>query len=358
MAEQAVLAAHLFDWLGKTTDHQPGTRERDLAEIRDEVDRLFANFVESVERWLHVRSYTTFCEEMLWAGARMLRGDGEAALEVTERTYELYGDESTTLEQAVQWERAVLKHAGLTEEEMDARAGEIEERAKANVGKLEPETMVDNLAWETYVRVQQLRGLAEKYPRHLHSATIMDGWPMVRRQHIDCEPEFEEMVKLLKVGADYPLDVFKPKKRGQDTPMWRYLDPLVFKLDNLHSRRGYSRPGRDNANVWLQQNWDSVCGAMRAEDKAKPEIAEALRGILEVEQLTKATVGAWTTKVLVPVIMFLDAKTAETCEEPALKNIWNHRGVKSAATFKSRLHTQVSQTLMRYARVNRTAEAE
>ena len=233
---------------------------------------------------------------------------------------EIFGDESVTQEVAERDERWELQRAGLTPPEIEARKEEIEERAKTKVGVVGRETMVYYLAWEAYAQVEQLQEIARKYPKHVrHGARRMHGWPMVICQHIDGRAEFEEMVKLLEVGPGYPLDVLRRKKRGNDSPMLRYLDPLICRLDALHSCRKYARLGEENAKA--KQHWDYLCGGMRGKDTTKEQVVEALRGIATVGRLTKATARDWTTKVPVPLTMVNDAKTPETCEVPVLKNI-------------------------------------
>jgi hypothetical protein len=70
----------------------------------------------------------------------------------------------------------------------------------------------------------------------------------------------------------------------------------------------------------------------------------------QLPPLTKATATEWTEKVIVPVIMATDARDWKNCDEPALLRIAKQRGVKSRATFKSRLLAAVSATLRRLAR--------
>ena len=66
--------------------------------------------------------------------------------------------------------------------------------------------------------------------------------------------------------------------------------------------------------------------------------------------LTKATANEWAKKALVPLILATDARDWKNCEEPVLQRIAKQKGVKSRATFKSRLLAAVSATLRRLAR--------
>ena len=84
--------------------------------------------------------------------------------------------------------------------------------------------------------------------------------------------------------------------------------------------------------------------------KPEPEILPILQRLPELPPLTQNTAREWSRKVIVPLIMLEDAGTPETCETPALRNIWRHRSVKSRATFQSRLHSAVTDTLQRFGR--------
>lgn len=107
-----------------------------------------------------------------------------------------------------------------------------------------PETFPDSFAWDTYLRVSALAGLAEEFPKHLqHSARQMHGWPMIVSHHIDGRAEFERVAGRLELGADYPLNVAPRKKRGTETPLLRYLEPHVWRLHIL--RENSHRVGRN-----------------------------------------------------------------------------------------------------------------
>jgi hypothetical protein len=57
--------------------------------------------------------------------------------------------------------------------------------------------------------------------------------------------------------------------------------------------------------------------------------------------LIKSTAPAWSKKVIVPYILVTDGADPANAEHPFLRNIWNHRDVKSTATFRSRLESAV-----------------
>jgi hypothetical protein len=66
--------------------------------------------------------------------------------------------------------------------------------------------------------------------------------------------------------------------------------------------------------------------------------------------LTKATAAQWAEKAIVPLILANDARDYANCTEPVLQRIAKQKGVKSRATFKSRLLAAVTATLRRLAR--------
>jgi hypothetical protein len=66
--------------------------------------------------------------------------------------------------------------------------------------------------------------------------------------------------------------------------------------------------------------------------------------------LTKAAAAQWAEKAVVPLILVTDARDWKNCADPALQAVAKQKGVKSRATFKSRLLSAVSATLRRLAR--------
>jgi hypothetical protein len=80
------------------------------------------------------------------------------------------------------------------------------------------------------------------------------------------------------------------------------------------------------------------------------DVVEALLAVPSLPLLTKATAIQWAEKALVPLIMATDARDWKNCQEPALRTIARQAGVKSRATFKSRLLSAVSASARRLAR--------
>jgi hypothetical protein len=215
-------------------------------------------------------------------------------------------------------------------------------------GEVVPETFPDMFAWDTYLRASALTELAEQYPKHIrHSARQMHGWPMIVSHHLDGTHEFQRMAKLLELGADYPLAVGPRKRRGTDTPLLRYLEPVVWRLHVLRKVliETEKTRGHEDFKGRLRPSWWDF-----PEKPPTPEIVEILKIVPKLPALTRKTARVWSIKVIVPIILAEDAGTPETCNIPALHNIWRHRSVKSRGTFQSRLHSAVTDTLQRFGR--------
>jgi hypothetical protein len=84
--------------------------------------------------------------------------------------------------------------------------------------------------------------------------------------------------------------------------------------------------------------------------RAGQALLDASRVLRHLSDLTKNTAIEWAEKAVVPIIMVTDGADWQNCQEPALKTIAKQRGVKSLATFKSRLLAAISSTLHRLAR--------
>ena len=80
------------------------------------------------------------------------------------------------------------------------------------------------------------------------------------------------------------------------------------------------------------------------------EVVEVLCAVRQLPSLTQATANEWSEKTLVPLILATDARDWKDCGEPVLRRIAKQKGVKSRATFKSRLLAAVSAALQRLAR--------
>jgi hypothetical protein len=310
--EQVGDFARALDWLGAAEKHAAGSDEQKLVNVRDEVDFALSHFLRSASTAQRVRAETTHCLDLLMEAAVERQGDGHDALHLMRRYHALSGDEPDP------------------------------------VGEVAPESFPDSFAWDTYQRVSALAGLVEQFPEHIrHSARQMHGWPMIVSAHLDLRTEFQRVREHLSVGADYPLDVGPRRRRGTDGPLLRYLEPLVWRL---HVTRLVLRK--------TEKTWHGEEFARRLygfwweyPDPCPSSVVMAiLRKLPKMAPLTRRSVPRWCREVITPLIVELEGGDEKSCTKPALQNIWRHRGVKSAATFRSRLTSAVSDTLKRFAR--------
>lgn len=310
--ELAAAFARELDWLGDSGAQPEGSEQRALAEVRDQVDRTLGFFLVDVMSAAHRRARTSRNVDLLHFVSGYLQGDGDDALNLMGRIHELFGDES------------------------------------GPDGEVAPETFPDSFAWDTYLRVSALAGLVEKYPKHLrHSARQMHGWPMIVSHHLDCRPELERIAERLEVGAAYPLDVGPRKKRGVETALLRYLEPMVWRLHVLRGallESAETRAKEDFVRRIYYYWWQ------HPEPEPGSDEVAILQRLPDLPPLTQKTAREWSREVIAPLIMLTGAETRETCTEPALRKIWQHRSVKSRATFQSRLHSAVTDTLRRFGR--------
>ncbi|MCE9608938.1 MAG: hypothetical protein K8R23_01795 [Chthoniobacter sp.] len=327
----AALFARELDWIGAADSHPEGSEQQRLAGIRDEVDFALGRFFFDVRAWQRMRAEFTRCSDLLVPAAIEARGDGPDALHLMRRYDELC-------------------------------PGEADPAIDPG-----PESFPDSFAWDTYLRVCALGDLAKEFPLHLrHSARQMHGWPMIVSNHLDTTGEFQAVVERLEVGAGYPLDVGARRKRGTETPLLHYLEPLVWRLFVLWEQLTEAAAENQNPAPEQERRWRR--GPI-PEDNAEfaryirypwcpdfydsgPKLEELpiLRRLVALPPLTRKSARQWSHEVIVPLIMLRDAGTRETCKEPALRNIWQHRSVKSLATFRSRLHSAVTDTLQRFGR--------
>lgn len=314
--EQWVLEACRFarelDWLGLPERHPVGSEERALAEVRDQVELRVSRTVGSLVAMTKVRALSAYCLDLLMDTLMRYNGDGDEMLRLMRRYYELFGDES----------------------EPD--------------GRVLPESLPSTFLWETYLRVSALPALFAQFPKHLEdSARMMHGWPMIVAHHLDHRPEFERIAARLELGTEYPLDVGPRKRRGAETPLLRYLEPMVWRLHVLQGnlQATEARDAQKDFCERLKWSWWHPF-----DPKPSPAVQGILKQLPALPPLTRQTAREWSRKVIVPLILAEDAKDRETCEVEALRNIWRHRAVKSRATFKSRLHSAVTDTLRRFGR--------
>lgn len=224
---------------------------------------------------------------------------------------------------------------------------EFPEDAQEEDGSPLPGSFPDYFALDTYARVEALDLLADEFPGHVRTAARqMHGWPMLVHRHTNNRKRFRQLAKHLELGVDYLLDASEGARFRPDTSLVRYLIPLIRKFDNVRLvvKEPFGKSieeERKNLRSWL---WDEL-------DKCpSDEEINAAWPLKQLPQLTKANAHEWAEKVVVPYIMVTDASDWKNCELPAFQQIAKQRGVKSRATFKSRLLSAVSATLRRLAR--------
>jgi len=209
------------------------------------------------------------------------------------------------------------------------------------------ENIVDSFAWETYQRVQELDRFADEFPDQIRTAAVhMHGWPMIRQRHHDNRVRFEALAEQFKLGSAYPLDTSKNARFRADTPMVRYLDSMVCHLDYVRGMTGSTKYASvETEKEPLRQWWRD--GSV---DEPKDAVLEILRVARGLPPLTKATAREWAKKVIVPLVLAGDGSDYRSCKEKALQQVAKQTGVKSQATFKSRLLAAVAPTLTSMAR--------
>lgn len=219
---------------------------------------------------------------------------------------------------------------------------------QTDAGEIDSENTIASFAWDTYNRVALLDALADEFPDHVRSvARQMHAWPILRHRHTTGDAHFAQLAERLQLGAEYPLDTGKAARFRPDSPMVRYLDTLVPRINLIRSHciRHHSTTEREILHWWrLDQTHGTEVVTLT------PAAIEALRHLKTLPVLTKATAPVWTRECVVPLIMETDARGAGPYTEPALEQIRRQRDIKSRAVFESRLESAVAKTLRSLAR--------
>ncbi len=214
-------------------------------------------------------------------------------------------------------------------------------------GSMEPGSFPDSFAWDVYQRVEELDKLADEFPEHIQpSARSMHGWPMLVHRHTNNRRRFQQLAKRLQLGTEYPTDASEGARFRPDTPMVQYLDPLIYRLHNMR----WQVRDRQFDSVKAEQDWLHQIWWTWPEEPPGEEVLAPLRTARQLPPLAKTTALQWAEKALVPLILVTDARDWTKCTEPVLQKIARQKGVKSKATFKSRLLSAVLATLRRLAR--------
>ncbi|MGD1090140.1 MAG: hypothetical protein ABR955_15655 [Verrucomicrobiota bacterium] len=224
---------------------------------------------------------------------------------------------------------------------------EFPEEARNKDGSMSPGSFPDSFAWDVYQRVEALDRLADEFPEYIRTAARrMHAWPMLVHRHTKNRSRFEQLAKRLELGEEYPTDAGEGARFRPDTPLVQYLDLLIYRLHILRSETGDRQfESLKEEQKWLHQDWWQW-----PDDPPGEEILVPLREARQLPPLTKATAKLWAKKAIVPYILVTDALDYANCAEPALRQIAKQKGVKSLATFKSRLLAAVTATLRRLAR--------
>lgn len=224
-----------------------------------------------------------------------------------------------------------------------------EEFASEN-GQAPDDTILESIAWETIQHVQFLERLSRQFTPHIRNlARRVSAWPVLMAQRDAANQSFRFAVRELELGKDYPLDTSPSARFRPSNKMGIYLTTLFERLHNFRITYSYlhsvaERRGEPDLEV-VGRSW-------REDHEPEPskEVVAVLKSAVPLPPLTKETSDRWSKEAIVPLIMVLDAKTPAKCAEPALQAIWKQKGVKSFATFRSRLLTSVRQTLRGLAR--------
>jgi hypothetical protein len=198
-----------------------------------------------------------------------------------------------------------------------------------------------------YQRVEALDDLADEFPDHIRTAArSMHAWPMLMPRHTNNRRRFQQLAKRLDLGAYYPTDASEGARFRPDTPLVRYLDPLIYRLVCMcRETRNIEFKSTEDEQHWLYLSWWTW-----PEDRPNEDVLAVMHATRLLPSLTKATAAQWAEKAIVPLILVTDARDYEKCTEPVLQKIARQKGVKSRATFKSRLLAAVAATLRRLAR--------
>jgi hypothetical protein len=285
----------------------------ELEQVREQLDFALALVLRQLSCLVRSRAETTQCRDLLCDAIGLLGiGDGPAAARWLRR-----------------WQQ------------------EFPENNREADGTMSPESFPDLFAWEAYQRIAALDELADEFPEQLQmAAKQMHAWPMLMHRHTDNRRRFEELAEKLQLGAEYPLDASAGARFRPDTPMVRYLDPRVCRLNFVRTAMADTEwKTEEQESESLRWWWGGSLAKLPGD-----EVLPVLRRLRDLPPLTKATASQWAEKAVVPMILATDARDWRQCAEPVLQRIANQRGVKSRATFKSRLLAAVAATLRRRAR--------
>lgn len=318
LADRLSDVARAFGPLGDVKSHPEGSGKRQFAELRDHADMCLSQAARHLMALLRIRAETSYSLDLMVESISMARGDGDECLRLIRFLHERTGDE------------------------------------KEGLSTIDDSTFPSSFLEDLYKRVAAFPSLAARYPEHMSfAAKRFQGLPMLFSLHIDNSMEFRRLAEDLGLGKWHPLDVSGRRKRGVRTPAMTYLEPLVCRLDDFRdimlwiaSRETAPITSKRMADAWRTSAFD---------EKTSDSVVEVLRKVPSLPVLIKSAAPTWSRNVIVPYILVTDGADPANAEHPFLRNIWNHRDVKSTATFRSRLESAVTDFLTRYSREDETS---
>ena len=287
----------------------------DLAEremILEQLDLALAFIVRELGSLARFRAEVTKSDDLLYEATMMAIGDGVAAARLIR-----YGEKN------------------------------FPDLNRLPDGSPDEVNLPNSFAGDVYQRALALDRMADDFPEHIRrSVRSMPAWPMLAHPRANHSRRFEQIARRFELGVDCPTEAGEDARCRPETPMVRYLDPLVNRLHQLW-RNTESRKYKSGAKekVSLFHHW-----WVWPEEMPGDEVLEILRAARRLPPLTRVTAVQWAETAIVPLILATDARDWKHCDEPALRPFARQRNVKSRAAFKARLLAVVTDTLSRLAR--------
>ena len=123
------------------------------------------------------------------------------------------------------------------------------------MAQLMGEAFPGRFAWDVYQRVEALDKLADEFPDHVRTAARRCTPGRCSCTGIRTMRRFQELANRLELGVDYPTDASEGARFRPDTPLVRYLEPLIYRL-NITSlltmtRTFSSNPSKKKSTSWI-----------------------------------------------------------------------------------------------------------
>jgi hypothetical protein len=214
-------------------------------------------------------------------------------------------------------------------------------------GSLAPGSLPDEFARDVFARVATLGCLEAAYPAHLRpAAECLPAWPLLAYRHDQPSPRVLERLNRLNLGAASPLDTRPNVTFDPESPMVKYLLPLLDRLAAMRAELGDAAfPSVETERKMLLHLWWRWPEPPPGESVLAP-----LRQARQLPDLTRSTVTTWTREVIVPLVLATDALDYSQCSEPAFQAIARDPQVTNPQTFQTCLSTAVEATLTQLLR--------